>query len=158
MNFKKIKLIVFDFDGVFTDNKVHINEFGEECVTCYRSDGVGLERIKKLGLEIAILSSEKNQLVKKRSEKLGIFCINNSRDKGEDLKNLSMDLKIPLSDILFLGNDVNDIPAFKIAGISVGVADCFEEAKKFTDFCLKKNGGDGAVREICDMLCEFHLN
>ncbi len=158
MNLKLIKLVVFDFDGVFTNNQVHIGEKGDEYVTCYRSDGIGIERIKNLGIKVAILSSEKNNLVKKRAEKLEIYCINNIKDKGKALKDLTRSFDIELKNTMFVGNDINDIPAFKIAGLSVGVADCFEEAKRFTNFSLKKSGGSGAVREICDMLFQAHMN
>ena len=158
MDLKSIKLVVFDFDGVFTNNHVIINEKGNEYVTCYRSDGIGIERIKSLGIKVAILSSEKNNIVIKRAEKLDIYCLNNIKDKGKALKELSLSLKIELSKTMFVGNDINDIPAFKISGVAVGVADCFEEAKTFTDFLLKKTGGKGAVREICDMLFESHMN
>jgi len=158
MYLKDIKFVVFDFDGVFTNNKVLIGEKGEEYVTCFRSDGIGIERIKKLGIKVAILSSEKNNLVLKRAQKLGIFCLNNIKDKGKALKDLSLDFNVDLSKTMYVGNDINDIPAFKISGVSVGVADCLEEARKFVDFSLKNSGGEGAVREICDILFEAHFN
>ena len=157
-NFKDIKLVAFDFDGVFTDNRVLVNEDGKESVFCWRSDGIGLDKLKKLGINIAIISSERNNLVQHRAKKLDIFCRNNVRDKKIELINTAKFFKNKLEETIFLGNDVNDIPAFKIVGIPVGVGDCHEEARQFTSFCLKTKGGYGAVRELCDMIVNSYRN
>ena len=156
MDLSNIKLAVFDFDGVFTDNTVTINEEGKEYVTCFRSDGIGLKRIKDLGINIAILSTEINNVVLKRAEKLDVFCINKVDNKALALKEVAKLFKVELNQTLFVGNDINDIPAFKEAGIAVAVADCYEEARAFADFSLNKKGGKGAVREICDLLFESY--
>ena len=149
---KNIKLVAFDFDGVFTDNRVLVDENGLESVFCWRSDGIGLENLKKLGINIAIISSERNNLVQHRAKKLGIYCKNNVKNKELELIKTSEFFKISLKETIFVGNDINDIPAFKIAGIPVGVADCHEQARQFTSFCLETKGGYGAVRELCDMI------
>jgi len=151
---QNIKLIVFDFDGVFTDNRVLVNENGVESVFCWRSDGLGLEKIKKIGIKIAIISSEKNNLVQVRASKLGIYCKNNINNKKDELIKTAKYFNVDLKDTIFVGNDINDIPAFKIAGIAIGVNDCNDHARLYTNFCLNTKGGYGAVREICEMLEE----
>ena len=147
-----LKFIAFDFDGVFTDNSVYVDENGVESVRCSRFDGIGLEKLKKLNIELAILSSETNPLVLKRAKKLNINCQNSIKDKAAELeKNISR-LKITKKNVMFVGNDINDIPAFKIAQHSVAVADCHPDIDKYIDFKLSKSGGHGAVRELCDLI------
>lgn len=149
---KSIKLIAFDFDGVFTDNKVIFSEKGIESVTCYRSDGIGLSRLKELGIKLVILSSETNPVVSLRSKKLKIQCFQSLNDKSKVLFKLSKKYNIKPKNIMYVGNDINDISAFKFVGIPVGVADSYPEIESFVLFKTKKKGGEGAVREICDLV------
>lgn len=152
MDFKNIKLLVLDFDGVLTNNYVWVSEDGTESVRCNRSDGIGLSRIKRLGIQIYIVSTEKNKVVSTRANKLKTPVIQGVEDKKAAVLKLSKDLNISLQNIAFLGNDVNDIPAFEVVGIPLGVADSFEEIDKNVIYKTKKNGGEGAVREICDLI------
>lgn len=149
---KTVRVACFDFDGVFTDNKVYVNQDGVESVVCYRSDGIGLSNLKKNKIATFIISSEKNEVVSRRAAKLNIDCIHGVENKAEEIKKISSFLNIPLNEFLFIGNDVNDIPALKIVGCPIGVADSFQEIDKFILFRTIKNGGCGAVREICDLI------
>ena len=149
---KRVRVACFDFDGVFTDNKVYVNQDGVESVVCYRSDGIGLSNLKKNKISTFIISSEKNEVVSRRAAKLKIDCIQGVENKAEEIKKISSFLNIPLNEFLFIGNDVNDIPALKIVGCPIGVADSFLEIDKFILFRTIKNGGCGAVREICDLI------
>ena len=150
--FSKIKIVVFDFDGVFTNNKVIVNELGLEAVICNRSDGIGLSRLKSIGVKSFIISTEKNKVVLKRAEKLKIKCYNNIDDKSKILKNICNEENVNLKDVCFVGNDINDIPALEICGFPVGVKDSYDEIKPYIKFTTKNKGGEGAVREICDLI------
>lgn len=150
--FSKIKIVVFDFDGVFTNNKVIVNELGLEAVICNRSDGIGLSRLKSIGVKSFIISTEKNKVVLKRAEKLKIKCYNNIDDKSKILKNICNEENVNLKDVCFVGNDINDIPALEICGFPVGVKDSYDEIKPYIKFITKNKGGEGAVREICDLI------
>jgi len=150
--FSKIKIVVFDFDGVFTNNKVIVNELGLEAVICNRSDGIGLSRLKSIGVKSFIISTEKNKVVLKRAEKLKIKCYNNIHDKSKILKNICNEENVNLKDVCFVGNDINDIPALEICGFPVGVKDSYDEIKPYIKFITKNKGGEGAVREICDLI------
>lgn len=150
----KIKVLALDFDGVFTDNKVIVDQNGVEHVICSRADGIGISNIKKKGIIVYIVSSEVNNVVKKRAKKLEIDCFHGVKDKGVVLEKVSKSHNIKPENILFLGNDINDIPAFDYAGISVGVNDSHPGINSHIDFKLSKNGGDGAVRELCDLIIE----
>ena len=152
INFNLIKLVVFDFDGVFTDNRVIIDQDGKESVICNRSDGLGLNRLRELGIRILILSTEKNNVVSKRALKLKVECIQGVENKESELINWVKKNKIDLSNTAFVGNDINDIPALQIVGFPILVADAFDEVLPFAKLKLSKNGGDGAVRELCDLI------
>ena len=153
--FNDIKLIIFDFDGVFTNNKVIVSESGVESVICNRSDGIGLSRLREIGVNSYIVSTEKNPVVLKRAEKLKINCYNDVSDKSKIVKEISMVEKVDLKNVCFVGNDINDIPALKICGFPVGVKDSYDEIKPYIKFTTKNKGGEGAVREICDLIFFF---
>jgi 3-deoxy-D-manno-octulosonate 8-phosphate phosphatase (KDO 8-P phosphatase) len=149
---KSVQLVAFDFDGVFTDNCVITNQYGEESVKCWRSDGLGLARLKSIGVKILILSTETNIVVQKRSEKLDVPYIQGVGDKSIVLKDYCGKLGIKLSNTMFVGNDVNDIGALQIVGLPVGVSDSYSEIIDHVIFRTKRPGGFGAVREVCDLI------
>ena len=147
-----VKLIAFDFDGVFTDNFVCISQDGTESVKCNRSDGIGLTRLASLGVKFYIISSETNPVVKKRAEKLKIPVAYGVEKKNLLIQQICKDYGMDLKSVLFVGNDINDIPAFKIVGIPIGVADSNPEIFPHIVYKTSKPGGHGAVREICDLV------
>lgn len=149
---KNIEGIIFDFDGVFTDNRVIVHEDGSEAVLCNRSDGLGLESLKKTGIPLLVLSKEKNPVVQKRCEKIGLPCVNGIDDKKEYLEKWVNKHAIRPENIVYLGNDINDIECLQYAGCGVVVADAHEDAKRISRIILKNTGGHGAVRELCDMV------
>ena len=147
---KYIEIVFFDFDGVFTNNSVYVSEDGIETVKSSRSDGLGLSRLQSIGLKTMIISTEQNKVVEKRAQKLGIECSHGVSDKKNEIKLICDKYSINPKNAIFVGNDINDIPAFNSVGISIGVADSYKEIYPYISFITKKNGGDGAVREICD--------
>jgi len=149
---KNIDGIVFDFDGVFTDNNVCVHDDGSEAVTCNRSDGMGITALKKGGFPLLVMSKEKNPVVQKRCEKLGIPCAHGIDDKKTYLKTWLKTHTLNPQNIVYLGNDINDIDCLTFVGCGVVVADAHEDAKMASRIILKKNGGQGAVRELCDLV------
>ena len=147
-----IQAIIFDFDGVFTDNRVIVNEDGIESVICNRSDGLGISAIKQYFIFLLVLSKEKNTVVQKRCEKLGISCVQGIDDKKTFLAAWLKENAINLNHVIYLGNDVNDIECLKYVGCGVVVADAHDDAKRAAKIILKNNGGQGAVRELCDLV------
>ena len=156
--FSEIELVIFDFDGVMTDNNVLISEEGIEFVRCSRGDGMGIKRLANTGVKICVISTEINPVVTKRCEKLNIPCKQNIENKDKAVLQACSEFNIPSENTLFLGNDINDIPAFKIVGLPVGVADSFKEVIPFIIHQTKKEGGKGAVREICDLIYNSKIN
>lgn len=151
---KKIKLVVTDFDGVLTDGRVWIDENGRETVAATRSDSMRIKQLREHGIEVMILSSEVNPVVSARAKKMNIDAIHGMglNEKGEALKKFLAEKNIDASQVVYLGNDFNDLPCYEIAGWSVAVADSYPEVLRAADHVLKTNGGFGALRELCDLI------
>lgn len=145
------RLIAFDFDGVFTDNMVYISEEGREWVRCYRGDGIGLRKLEQLGIERVIISTETNQVVKARSRKLGIRCMQGRDDKPAALEEILREHGWSLAQAAFVGNDVNDAPLLERVGLPIVVADAHPGVISFARYQTAASGGHGAVREVCDL-------
>lgn len=149
-----VQLIVFDFDGVFTDNTVYVTQDGLESVRCWRSDGLGLARVRNVGVQAFIISTEANPVVTARANKLKLPCKQSVDDKAKVILETCQELGVGPEVTMFVGNDINDIPAFKCIGVPVAVADAYPEVYPHVLFCTEKPGGFGAVREVCDLV--FH--
>lgn len=147
-----IEAVILDFDGVFTDNKVLVFQDGSEAVLCDRSDGWGIAQLKKLGFPIWILSAEVNPVVKARADKLGLPCWQGQQDKGQALGRLLAQLGANASRVVYVGNDVNDLPCMQRVGCAVAVADAQPEVKVLARLVLKSPGGDGALRELYELI------
>lgn len=150
----RVSLLVLDFDGVMTDDRVYLNQHGEETVATHRGDGMGISRLKKSGVEVIILSKEKNPVVQARGNKLKIPVYQGIDEKGKELEKIIKEKGIPAEEVVYVGNDVNDLPCFPLVGLSVAVADAHPEVKRQAGLILRKNGGFGAVREICELIVE----
>lgn len=149
-----VRLIAFDFDGVFTDNTVYVTQDGVESVRCWRSDGLGLSRLQSVGVQAFIISTEANPVVTARAKKLKMPCKQGIEDKAATILETCRELGIASEQTMFVGNDINDIPAFKSVGVPVAVADAYPEVYPHVIYRTEKPGGFGAVREVCDLI--FH--
>jgi len=155
---KNLEIVIFDFDGVFTNNFVIINQNGEESVMSNRSDGYGLKMLREVGVDFLIISSEINKVVEKRAEKLRIKCFSGVENKLLLLKQILEEKNISSDNAAFIGNDINDIDCMNWVGLRVAVRDAFPEVKKIANLVLEKAGGYGAVREFCEMVYKIKLN
>jgi 3-deoxy-D-manno-octulosonate 8-phosphate phosphatase (KDO 8-P phosphatase) len=150
----RIKLAVFDFDGVFTDNRVWVNERGEELLAFTRSDGLGLRRLDDVGVEYLILSMEQNPIVGARAQKLRADCVQGVDDKLTVLRERTEQLGVSLDETAYVGNDINDADCLRAAGVPVVPADAWPEVKPLARWVLSRAGGAGCVREFCDGVWE----
>ena len=150
----KVDLVVFDFDGVMTDDTVYVDQNGIESVRCSRSDGMGLSQLKEKGIPAIVLSSERNPVVIQRCKKLNLEYIHGVLKKGEVLEKYLKDNQINPANVIYVGNDINDLPCFPLVGCAIVTADAHFKAKNEADIVLNHNGGEGAVREVCDMLID----
>jgi len=147
----RIRLIAFDFDGVFTDDMVYVSQDGTEAVRCFRGDGIGLQKLKNLGVDAIIVSTESNPVVSARARKLNIRCIQDCQDKRETLGHLVRELGITLAEVAFVGNDINDLPSLRCVGLPIVVGNAHQDVISAALYQTKKMGGHGAVREVCDL-------
>lgn len=147
---KRIRLVAFDFDGVFTDNMVYVLEDGREAVRCSRADGIGLRALERLDITPVILSTETNRVVAARAAKLKIRCVQGLGDKLGALASIATELRIGLVQCAFVGNDVNDAACLRAVGLPIVVQDAHPEVLALAKFKTDARGGYGAVREVCD--------
>jgi YrbI family 3-deoxy-D-manno-octulosonate 8-phosphate phosphatase len=150
----KIDLIISDFDGVITDNRVWVDQEGTEFVAAYRSDSIGVQLLREIGIEVMILSSEPNRVVEARARKMGVEVIHGVgiHEKGLVMQEVLRQKSIKAENVIYIGNDINDLPCFEVAGWSVAVADAYPEVIRMADFVLSKPGGHGALRELIDLI------
>ncbi|MDF3057829.1 MAG: hypothetical protein K0R17_2044 [Rariglobus sp.] len=148
-----LEALVLDFDGVFTDNLVHLSQSGEESIVCSRGDGLAISRFKKVFPgKILVLSTETNPVVLSRCQKLGLPCIHGVSTKEEALNQWLKSEGVPPERTLFLGNDLNDLGCFKLVGCGVAVGSAHPEVKAHARIVLERNGGDDAVRELLNLI------
>lgn len=152
MNRDKIKLIVYDFDGVMTDNKVLVDDMGHESVVVHRGDGYAVSQIKKFGIPQIILSTEPNPVVMRRAEKLHIPAIHGVDDKKTILKKYCAENGIDLADVLYVGNDLNDYDTMISVGYPCCPADAECEIKEISCWVSSVCGGNGVIRELYRVL------
>jgi YrbI family 3-deoxy-D-manno-octulosonate 8-phosphate phosphatase len=146
----RIRLAVFDFDGVFTDNRVWTNEHGEESVACWRGDALGLRRLESAGVDHFILSTEVNAAVGARAHKIRAACIQGVGDKLPVLTAEVEKRGLSLAETAYVGNDVNDAECLGAVGLPVVPADAWPEVLPLAGLVLTRRGGYGCVREFCD--------
>ncbi|MDH7487333.1 MAG: HAD hydrolase family protein [Anaerolineae bacterium] len=148
---RDIRLVAFDFDGVFTDNMVYVLEDGSEAVRCFRGDGIGLRKLERAGVEALIISTETNPVVAARSRKLGIRCLQGCGDKRLALEAVVRERGLSWAQVAFVGNDVNDLPCLASVGLPIVVHDAHPDVIPHARYRTQARGGHGAVREVCDL-------
>ncbi len=148
--FSTIDAFVFDFDGVLTNNLVHLGQDGKEFVSCSRADGLAFDLLRKLQKPVYILSTEKNQVVTARANKLKIPVLQGIDDKVESIKQLAEQKKFNLQNIFYVGNDLNDYKVMQLCGHTACPKDSHEKIKQISDVILKTHGGKGVVREVLE--------
>jgi len=153
--FARVRFVAFDFDGVFTDNSVYTFEDGREAVRCSRYDGFGLDRLRRLGIGLAVISTEKNPVVAARCRKLRLDCLQACEDKVAALERLLTTRGVTWDAAAFVGNDVNDLPCLQRVGLPIVVRDAHPAVHDHALYRTRTPGGQGAVREICDLLAEL---
>lgn len=153
---ERVDLLVLDFDGVLTDNRVWVSEDGREMIAANRGDSLIMTKLRKSGTEVVILSSEVNPVVSARAKKMRVEAIHGVGldDKAGVLLNLLKERNIDPAHVVYVGNDINDLPCFEVAGWAVAVADAQPEVLRAADYVTQKTGGHGAVREVCDLILQ----
>ena len=149
-----VKLLVLDFDGVMTDNRVWVDQDGRESVACNRSDGWGLARLREADVQVLVLSTEQNPVVAARCRKLGIECVQGCDDKRTRLEQLIAERSLTAAQTAYVGNDHNDLACMHGVGVAIAVADAESAVRAVAALVTSRRGGHGAVREVCDWILE----
>ncbi|MFF3321519.1 cytidylyltransferase domain-containing protein [Streptomyces sp. NPDC002889] len=147
-----IDAVVLDFDGTQTDDRVLIDADGREIVAVHRGDGLGVSHLRKAGLELLILSTEQNPVVAARARKLNVPVLHGIDRKDLALERWCEEHKIAPERVLYVGNDVNDLPCFRLAGWPVAVASAHDSVRAAARAVTATPGGEGAIREIAAWL------
>ena len=147
-----IDLLILDFDGVLTDNRVYVIQDGQEAVACHRGDGWGITLLRDAGLEVIILSTETNPVVSARAEKLSIECKQGCSDKAGATREIIEARHLDPARVMYVGNDTNDSEAMGLVGHPAAPADAHPEILRIAKTVTQANGGHGVVRELADFL------
>src|SRR5436305_12983678 len=142
---RRVRLVVFDFDGVFTGNRVWVNERGEEMLAFTRREGLGLRRLDEVGVGYLIVSTEPNPIVAARAAKLVAACVHGVDDKLAVVEERRG--SVELDNVAYVGNDINDSECLRAVGLPVVAADAWPEAKPLARCVLRRPGGACCVRE-----------
>ena len=148
----KPKILFTDFDGCLTDDRVWLNQDGEEFVAANRKDGLAVKRLKNLGIQIVITSTETNKVVLARGNKMGVEVLQGLSDKAESIEQYLNQMNLSWKDVWYIGNDVNDLGAIRKAKFSICPSDAVKAVKKEVDLKLKTKGGYGVLSELATLL------
>jgi len=145
-----IDAIIFDFDGVLTNNLVHLDQDGREWVSCSRADGLAFDVLQKMNKLVYILSTEKNPVVTARANKLKVPVLQGVANKANALDKLIKDMALSAENILYVGNDLNDYQIMHCCGYSACPSDSHPQIKEIATFSLSSKGGEGVARELLE--------
>jgi 3-deoxy-D-manno-octulosonate 8-phosphate phosphatase (KDO 8-P phosphatase) len=151
--FARIALVAMDVDGTLTDGTILLTSDGDEIKGFSSRDGIGLKLLRLAGLEAAFVTARSGLAVRRRAKELGVRdVVLGSSDKGAALRALAKRRRLPLDRIAFIGDDLQDLPAMRIAGVSIAVGDAPREVRERVDVVTHAPGGSGAVREAVELL------
>ncbi len=149
---EQVSLLIFDFDGVMTDDRVWVDQEGRESVAANRQDGLGIAMLHQAAIPMLVVSTETNPIVAARCRKLGLTAIQGVGDKKAVVQSIIAEHNLDPQEVVYLGNDINDLPCFALVGCAVVVADAHMDVIPQADLVLTHTGGHGAVRELCDLI------
>ena len=152
---EKIKLVIFDVDGVLTDGSLYLTDGGEEIKAFHSQDGLGMKLLMQTGVQIGIITARQSNLVAKRMASLGITHVYQGQsDKMRCYEDVCKKLGIDDNRIAYVGDDLFDLPLIRRVQLGIAVANAYPFVKKHADFVTQKQGGQGAAREVCDLIMQ----
>ena len=153
----KLRLVAFDMDGVFTDGRFYLSDDGVESKSFCTQDGFGIRQLLKGGIEVAVISGRKSAAVERRMSELGVrHVILGCSDKTAAFDTLTDELGIGVEEAAFVGDDIPDLPLLSKVGYSFAVANAVSAVREYCDYTTKASGGNGAVREVCELVLAAH--
>jgi 3-deoxy-D-manno-octulosonate 8-phosphate phosphatase (KDO 8-P phosphatase) len=150
---RAVKLLALDVDGVLTDGRLWFGNNGEELKAFDIQDGLGIKLLQRSGVAVAIITGRRSALVANRARELGIqHVIQGREDKLQALQALCAELQMPLAAVAYMGDDLPDLSAIRAAGLGIAVANARDMVARHADYRTERSGGNGAVREICEII------
>jgi 3-deoxy-D-manno-octulosonate 8-phosphate phosphatase (KDO 8-P phosphatase) len=154
---REIKLLVLDVDGVLTDGRLWYDNSGEELKAFDIQDGLGIKLLMRSGVDVGIITGRRSALVARRARELGIrHVVQGREDKLVALRTLAEELAVPLEEIAYMGDDLPDLSAIRAVGLGIAVANARPVVAEHASYKTARSGGDGAVREICELILQAH--
>jgi len=154
----RLRLIVFDVDGVFTDGRFLMDEDGREYKAFHTQDGYGVRRLLEAGVQVAIISGRRSGAVDRRMAELGVTrVVQGCRHKIPELHALARELGIDLAEAAYVGDDLPDLEAMRACGLAIAVANAVDDIAAEADYVTARSGGHGAVREVADLVLAARL-
>lgn len=149
----RIRLAAFDVDGIMSDGRLYFTAAGDEIKSFSILDGLGLKQLMGAGITVAVITGRRSPLTEKRMADLGIrHLVQGREDKKTALLELASSLKIPVEEIAYMGDDLPDLSAIRLAGLGITVPNGYWLVREHADYCTVAAGGQGAVREACDLI------
>ena len=150
---KQIKLLIFDVDGVLTDGRLYFSNSGDEYKAFHAHDGFGIKMLMATGVEVAVITSRTSAIVTHRMKDLGLTHLyQGQQDKKNAYQTLKTKLNLEDNHIAFVGDDIIDLPLIRRAGLGVATANAVATVTQYADWQTKKEGGQGAAREVCELI------
>jgi len=150
---KKIKFLILDVDGVLTDGKIIYDSEGKEMKFFNVLDGLGIVLLKRAGIKTAIITAKTSKVVMRRSKDMQVFTVyQNVAKKDEAYKKILKKFNLTNEQVCFVGDELIDLPVLTMVGFSVAVANAVPEVKEVADYITKRSGGEGAVREVVELI------
>ncbi len=152
-NLQAVKAVILDVDGVLTDGGIYYDPTGREIKRFHVADGLGIELLRHAGIRVAILSGRVSEALTRRAAELKVTeCYQGVRDKKAQIEKLRQQWQLKVDEVLYVGDDLNDLPALEAVGVRVAVANAASELKERAHYTTQASGGNGAVREVCEWL------
>ncbi|MCS6830257.1 MAG: HAD-IIIA family hydrolase [Armatimonadota bacterium] len=150
-----VKAVILDVDGVLTDGGIYYDPTGREIKRFHVADGLGIELLRHAGIRVALLSGRVSEALTRRAAELKVAeCYQGVRDKKAQIEKLRQQWHMKADELLYVGDDLNDLPAFEAVGVRVAVANAVAELKERAHYTTQASGGNGAVREVCEWLLQ----
>ncbi|MEN3027023.1 MAG: HAD hydrolase family protein [Chlorobiota bacterium] len=150
---QRIRLLIADVDGTLTDGKLYYLHPGEVLRCFHVHDGLGLRLVQQAGISVALISQDSSAAISMRAQKLGIrYCLMGVDDKASTVRQVAEMLSLKLEDVAYIGDDLTDLPAFQVVGVSSCPADAVPEVRRQASYVCRQPGGNGAVREFCELI------
>lgn len=154
---KPIKILILDVDGVMTDGRIIYDDDGKEIKNFDVKDGHGMKLLMRAGIDVAIITARESNVVLHRAKNLGVELVyQKAIDKVAAFEDILKIKKLSPNEAAYMGDELVDIPLLRKVGFACAVKDAVADVKKCADYITDKNGGCGAVREICDMILKAH--